>query len=148
MKFLRRLAGILGLLKDESHEANEEDDEDREHKEEARPRGPTKRFSVQVPVPVEKTHPGPLLAPCSFGQGGVQGLRWHAKRLRIDEDGDVADEFLDEVHSGVLQSDNQNQPPKFEVKYSTRPAKVRSQVVAAGGSIHQSVEFKGQLQWV
>lgn len=27
----------------------------------------------------------------------LQGLRWYAKRLQVDEDGDVADEFLDEV---------------------------------------------------
>ncbi|XP_068651396.1 uncharacterized protein [Aristolochia californica] len=148
MKFLRRIAGIFGLLKDESHEANEEDDEDRVRKEEAQPRGPTERFSIRVPVAVEKAHPGPLLAPCSFGQGGVQGLRWHAKRLKIDEDGDVAEEFFDEVYTGVSRPENRNQPPKFEMIYSTRPAKVRSQVIAADGSIHQSVEFKGKLQWV
>ena len=26
-----------------------------------------------------------------------QGFRWYTRRLRIDEDGDVADEFLDEI---------------------------------------------------
>ncbi|KAL0323243.1 UNVERIFIED_CONTAM: hypothetical protein Sangu_1943600 [Sesamum angustifolium] len=59
---------------------------------------------------VERDQNPPLLVFCHAGDGGVQGLlliakvlkvkkglRWYARNLRIDEDGDVADEFLDEV---------------------------------------------------
>ncbi|XP_077234328.1 uncharacterized protein LOC143876512 [Tasmannia lanceolata] len=150
MRFLRRIAGIFGFLKDENHETNnneeENDNEDRGEREETRPRGPMKGFSVKVPVPVERAHQGPVLAPCNLGEGGVQGLGWYVKRLRIDEDGDVADEFLDEVSPEA--SDNQKVFPKFEVKYSTRPAKVRKQMISMDGNIHLSVEHKGRLQWV
>ncbi|XVF11021.1 hypothetical protein REPUB_Repub07fG0233300 [Reevesia pubescens] len=57
---------------------------------------------------------------------GILGLKWYAKCLRIDEDGDVADEFLDEVlpeTPGAASGENEQKPfPKFEVKYSTRPS--------------------------
>ncbi|OVA01258.1 hypothetical protein BVC80_1653g58 [Macleaya cordata] len=80
------------------------------------------------------------------------GLKWYARSLRIDEDGDVADEFLDEVLQPAEVScgadDRRQLPKKFEVKYSTRPAKVRKQVITVDGKIHQSVEYQGKLQWV
>lgn len=80
----------------------------------------------------------------------VQGLRWYTKALRIDEDGDVADEFLDEVllESSTSTEDHQRSYPKFEVKYSTRPAKVKSLLLAPDGKIRQCVEHQGRLQWV
>ncbi|KAL5985415.1 hypothetical protein ACLOJK_027399 [Asimina triloba] len=37
------------------------------------------------------------------------GLQWYAKRLKIDEDGDVADEFLDEVLPEALRVEDQRQ---------------------------------------
>ncbi|KAK9266938.1 hypothetical protein L1049_027197 [Liquidambar formosana] len=79
-----------------------------------------------------------------------QGLRWFAKRLRIDEDGDVADEFFNEVLPETSSSlEGQHKPlPKFEVKYSTRPAKVRKQVMSLDGKIQQYVEYQGRLQWI
>lgn len=80
-----------------------------------------------------------------------QGLRWYAKRLRIDEDGDVADEFLEEVlteTSAATEEDNHTPSSKFEVKYSTRPAKVKNQVISPDGKIQQDVEYKGRFQWV
>ena len=75
-----------------------------------------------------------------------QGLRWYAKRLRIDEDGDVADEFLDEVspETTALPVDNHT---RFKLKYSTRPVKVERQLVA-DGKLQQYVEHQGRLQWV
>ena len=80
----------------------------------------------------------------------IQGLKWYARRLRIDEDGDVADEFLDEIlpkpSSGM---DDQPKPLlRFEVKYSAKLAKVRNQVLTPDGKIQQSVEYQGKLQWV
>ena len=78
-----------------------------------------------------------------------QGFRWYGRRLRIDEDGDVADEFLDEVlpldRSGSQQHTTL---PRFEVKYNTRPAPVRKQAIAINGNVHPSMEYKGMLRWV
>lgn len=80
----------------------------------------------------------------------AQGLRWYARRLRIDEDGDVADEFLDEVPADTFpNTENHNKKlPRFEVKYSTKPAKVKSQVLLPDGKIQQQVEYQGRLEWV
>lgn len=79
----------------------------------------------------------------------IQGLRWYAKRLRIDEDGDIADEFLNEVmeETPTNTEDHQRPFPRFEVKYSTRPAKVKNLVLSQEGKI-QCVEHQGRLQWV
>ncbi|KAJ8633774.1 hypothetical protein MRB53_027110 [Persea americana] len=153
MGFFKRIAGLLGFVRDENHETTNEDrDEagnDRAEQEEPRHRGPTKGFSVQVPATVDRTAPnlGPVLLPCNPAQGGVQGLKWYAKRVRVDEDGDVADEFLDEILPETSGQDDHRPMPKFQVKYSTRPVKVRDQMVTPG-NIHQNVEFKGRLQWV
>lgn len=81
-----------------------------------------------------------------------QGFKWYARRLRIDEEGDVADEFLDEVLPEVktvsMTEDNRHRSlPTFEVKYSTLPAKVKSQVLTQG-RIQHSVEHQGRLLWV
>ncbi|KAK9120715.1 hypothetical protein Syun_018332 [Stephania yunnanensis] len=83
-----------------------------------------------------------------------KGLRWYAQRLKIDEDGDVADEFFDEVLPDIsslsFSADNHQRPPprKLKVKCSTQPAIVRKQMVAVDGRIHHSVEYRGRLQWV
>lgn len=81
-----------------------------------------------------------------------QGFKWYARRLKIDEEGDVADEFLDEVLPEVktvsMTEDNRHRSlPTFEVKYNTLPAKVRSQVLSQG-RIQHSVEHQGRLLWV
>lgn len=73
-------------------------------------------------------------------------------RLRIDEEGDVADEFLDEVLPEVktlsmTEGNKQRSLPTFEVKYSSLPAKVRRQVLTQG-RIQHSVEYQGRLLWV
>ncbi|XP_042488743.1 uncharacterized protein LOC122068900 [Macadamia integrifolia] len=152
MRFLRRIAGIFGLLKDDAHDAHDEDDDADEHhnrENKAETRRPTKGFSVKAPVPVDRAYLGPVLTPCDLSDGGVQGMRWFAKRLRIDEDGDVADEFLNEVlpevPSGMVDEHKPLPLPKFEVKYNARPAKVRNQFIAIDGRINQSVEFQGRL---
>ncbi|KAA8525898.1 hypothetical protein F0562_008002 [Nyssa sinensis] len=149
MRFLRRIAGFLGFAKDENHEVKDED-EDNADVNPVETHLPRKGFSVPVQVAVERAQVGPVVIPCGVGEGGVQGLRWYAKRLRIDEDGDVADEFLDEVLPETLlkTEDHHRQLPRFEVKYSTRPAKVRNQALSGDGKIQQSVEYQGKLQWV
>lgn len=80
----------------------------------------------------------------------VQGLQWYAKRLRIDEDGDVAHEFLDEVlpkaPSGI--EEDKRQFPRFKVRRSAQSVKVKEQVIALDGRIQHCVEHKGRVQWV
>ncbi|XP_052171100.1 uncharacterized protein LOC127787211 [Diospyros lotus] len=145
MRFFKRIAGFLGFAKAEG-----EDDVDADGNG-VDPHLTRKGFSVAVQVPVDRPQLGPVLVPCSVGSGGVQGLRWHARRLRIDEDGDVADEFLDEIlplpESLPGQNDQHQSFPKFEVKYNARLATVKKQELADGRVRHR-VEFQGRLQWV
>ncbi|KAF9685521.1 hypothetical protein SADUNF_Sadunf03G0063200 [Salix dunnii] len=78
------------------------------------------------------------------------GLRWYAKRLRIDEDGDVADEFFDELLPDTSSSVHEHHKPlpRFEVKYSTRPAKIKKQMMSHDGKIQLRVEHQGRLHWI
>ncbi|KAJ4848012.1 hypothetical protein Tsubulata_009340 [Turnera subulata] len=170
MRFFKRLAGLLGFVKDDGthevrdhhnnhshhHHQDQEDHSLNHHHQQQpnhqpRPAGPRKGFAVPVQVAVDRPHLGPVLLPCTSGDGGVQGLRWYAKRLRIDEDGDVADEFLEEVlpETSTNDADDQHKPlPRFEVKYSTRSAKVKNQVLSADGKIEHRIEHQGRLQVV
>ena len=68
----------------------------------------------------------------------------------MDEDGDVADEFFDEIAPETLaNAENERKPfPRFQVKYSTRPARVKKQAILQDGRIQQCVEHQGRLQWV
>ncbi|KAI3692053.1 hypothetical protein L6452_31862 [Arctium lappa] len=55
-----------------------------------------KGISVSVQVLDDRAHEiGPVIVSCPAGDGGIQGLNWRTRRLKIDEDGDVADEFLE-----------------------------------------------------
>ncbi|GAB4857816.1 hypothetical protein Ancab_015721 [Ancistrocladus abbreviatus] len=154
MRFFRRIAGFLGFVKDDGHTVNDEDEEadsvaDCSRGNQPIP-GPRKGFSVPVQVPVERPNLGPILVPCSEEDGGIQGLKWYAKCLRMDEDGDVADEFLNEVYPDVSSAAaEQPQPfPRFEVKYSAGPAKVREQALTRDGKFQQCIEWQGRLQWI
>ena len=79
MGFLRRIAGILGFSKDEPHETRDVDDDndvvrDRTSKEEVDVediRLHRRGFSVPAQVSVERDR-GPVLIPCTSGDGGVQ----------------------------------------------------------------------------
>ncbi|KAG0496876.1 hypothetical protein HPP92_001722 [Vanilla planifolia] len=146
MGFFRRIGTILGFIKDEVHAAPEEDGS-RVGK--SIPHREARGFGVKVPIAVEKTGSGPVVLPCSFGEGGVQGFRWYSRRLRIDEDGDVADEFLEEVvpPTGSCET-NQASYPSFEVKYTTRPAPVRKQAITSDGNVYPCMEHQGMLRWV
>ncbi|XP_072985357.1 uncharacterized protein [Typha latifolia] len=153
MGFLRRVAGLFGLGRDEAHEATDggaggEGGDDRTANTAAS--STTRGFGVQIPVAVDRPVAGPVLVACDLGEGGVQGFRWYTRRLRIDEDGDVADEFLDEIVTEMSCTDNQIAVPKFQVKYNTRPTALamRKQTVAIDGNIRQSLEYRGKLRWV
>ncbi|KAH0456571.1 hypothetical protein IEQ34_014478 [Dendrobium chrysotoxum] len=67
MGFLRRIAIIFGFLKYAG-----------EHEGKAGPAGrsvarrPTQGCGLQVPVASKKPSVGPIVVPCSFGEGGVQ----------------------------------------------------------------------------
>ncbi|KAL1543685.1 hypothetical protein AAHA92_20627 [Salvia divinorum] len=162
MGLFKKIAGLFGLGKDEDQQHRDGD----AAAETAAPPPfsvpsaeaatasaqhlPRRGFSVPVQVPVERGPPPPLLVFCPSGDGGVQGLRWYAGRLRIDEDGDVADEFLDEVppESSRGVAAHESPVPRFEVKYSTKPAKVRSLALLPNGKIQHLVEHQGKLEWL
>lgn len=155
MGFFRRIAGFLGLVKDEANAADggggggeEEEEEDRTAK--ILPRGRDKGFSVQVPLTVERPSVGPVFIPCGVGEGGVQGFRWYARRLRIDADGDVADEFLTEIVPEAPSTNKQMTGPRFQMNYKTRTTAMamRNQVIAVDGNVMQSLEYQGKLRWV
>ncbi|KAJ8560293.1 hypothetical protein K7X08_004351 [Anisodus acutangulus] len=145
MGIFRRLAGFLGFSKDEVTDVQDDD-----HTASQNNNVPRKGFSLPVQVAVSRDLPGPILIPCNTGSGGVQGLKWYAKRLRIDEDGDVADEFLNEILSDTTPSTEENHKkiPRFELKYTTKPAKVTSQALSAAGKIKYRVEYQGRLEWI
>ncbi|XP_038724857.1 uncharacterized protein LOC120016246 [Tripterygium wilfordii] len=156
MRLLRRIAGFLGFAKDDTDDVKDQDDDtdngshahiQRDFQETGLPRN---GFSVKVQVAVDRPQLAPLLLPSTSGDGGVQGLRWYAKCLRIDEDGDVADEFLDEVLPEMTHNvDEQHKPhPRFELKYRIKPVKVKNQVLSVDGKIQQCIEHQGRLQWV
>ncbi|OEL31378.1 hypothetical protein BAE44_0007603 [Dichanthelium oligosanthes] len=93
------------------------------------------------------SHYNMLYAPCLF----IQGFRWYTRKLRMDEDGDVADEFLDEVILESSMINNAASPVgRFQVKYTTKPASLalRKQIVAVDGDILHSLEHQGQQRWV
>ncbi|KAI4364772.1 hypothetical protein MLD38_020825 [Melastoma candidum] len=83
-----------------------------------------------------------------------QGLKWCTRRLRMDEDGDVAHEFLDEVVDSdpslspslatALEQVEKPPLPRFQV----RPAMVKNQAMDVDGKLQFCVEHQGRLQWV
>ncbi|XP_061361453.1 uncharacterized protein LOC133305297 [Gastrolobium bilobum] len=145
MRFLRRIAGFLGFAKDD-HDLRQEPDGQPEPA-----TMPSRVRDTDLPrkAKVFGVDRAPILAPSTSGDGGVQGLRWYAKRLKIDEDGDVADEFLDEVsaQTSALTVDHKKTVATFKLKYATIPAKVMTQVLS-DGKLQQCVEHQGRLQWV
>ncbi|KAK8948257.1 hypothetical protein KSP40_PGU011237 [Platanthera guangdongensis] len=69
MGFFRRIGTILGFSKDDGHAVGKEIEG--KVSESTQPL-PARRFSVQVPVAAEKHSPGPVVVPCTLGEGGVQ----------------------------------------------------------------------------
>ncbi|KAL0692908.1 hypothetical protein Bca4012_060088 [Brassica carinata] len=144
MGFLKKLTGIFGFGHNDGGghgvAARDEDGDVGDHigtvsedggkrREDNQPRFretglPRRGFGVPVQVAVERSNPGPILQPCAASDGGVQGLRWYSMRLRIDEDGDVADEFLEDHNCKPL--------PR---KSKTKAAKVRGLVISSDGKL-------------
>lgn len=74
MGFLKRIAGIFGLARDDAHDAGNEGNDGgglsrQEGAEEA-----AKGGGVSAAVGVDRAPAGPLVARCSFGDGGVQAF--------------------------------------------------------------------------
>jgi hypothetical protein len=81
MGFFRRISGFLGISKDDAdhHDSSPSNAaaaaEFPQDRVAAAAHGTRRGFSVQVPVPVERQGPGPVLVPCPQGDGGVQVAR-------------------------------------------------------------------------
>ncbi|KAG6509893.1 uncharacterized protein LOC121974731 [Zingiber officinale] len=145
MGFFGRIASFFGLTRDDG-----EEDEAATARFATGRSGTGRGIAVQVPVATELPSLGPVLLPCDPGEGSVQGFNWYTSRLRMDEDGDVADEFLCEVVDDNPTTKSQSRPPKLRVNYNTRhiSTAMRRQVVIADGNIYQALEQQGRLQWV
>ncbi|KAL3687796.1 hypothetical protein R1sor_014105 [Riccia sorocarpa] len=104
-------------------------------------------FGVRVAVPLEPAVRGPVVSQCTYGNGGVQGLKWYADKLRVDDDGDVAQEFLSEVIPETPGPYNKRRPPRFESVPRTRPAKLKGDVHTHDGNVHQHVESPLGSHW-
>ncbi|KAJ6701315.1 PHOSPHOLIPID HYDROPEROXIDE GLUTATHIONE PEROXIDASE [Salix koriyanagi] len=88
MRFLKRIAGFLGLAKDDGGyevkdqqqaEAEAEEQDGHQHPNHVRFRSnfqetglPRKGFGVPVQVVVERPQLGPVIVPCISGDGGLQ----------------------------------------------------------------------------
>lgn len=78
----------------------------------------------------------------------IQGLTWYAKRLRVDEDGDVAEQFLEEVVPEMPTSTTDHHKPsfpRFQINNRNRPAKVENQVILQEGKLQQRIQHQGRL---
>ncbi|XP_076940751.1 uncharacterized protein LOC143610053 [Bidens hawaiensis] len=158
MRFFKRIVGYLGFGNHEVNKDSEDDDNNNNHNVNAHnhPNSvdqdhshlPRRGFSVSVQVPVDKSHQiGPVLVPCPAGDGGVQGLQWYTRGLKIDEDGDVADEFLEEVFSETAENEVKTWST-FEVKLTAKPAKARNPCLSREGTVQHTVKYHGRLQLI
>jgi hypothetical protein len=65
-----------------------------------------------------------------------QGFQWYAEKLKMDEDGDVAQEFLSEVITPSAASDNHN----LEVKIPVKQIRLKGPLCILNGNVYQYVE--------
>ncbi|KAL5099099.1 hypothetical protein RYX36_003426 [Vicia faba] len=158
MGFFRKVFVLLGFSKDDDHDHDSKDDNHDQPSGQPLPTNfrvrdtgiPRRGFSVPVQVVQDRPQLGPVLTPSVSGDGGVQGLGWYAKHLRMDEDGDIANKFFDEVSSETpaFGADHHKATARFKLKHDTRPVKVKKQVLSSDGIFQQCVEHQGRLQWV
>lgn len=74
-----------------------------------------------------------------------QGFRWYTQKLLADEDGDIAEEFINEVLPDVRGRDDVREHPRLEVMHSTKPITLKGPVLSMNGNIHQHAEHAGKL---
>lgn len=79
----------------------------------------------------------------------LQGLDWYVNHLRMDEDGDLADQFLDEVSSEKPEGhavDHHKTQARFKPNNATKSVRVKKQILLDGKIIPQIVEsHQGRL---
>ncbi len=76
-----------------------------------------------------------------------KGLTWYSERLRVDDDGDIAEEFLSEVLPSGFG--NRSRRARFESsRQQTRPVTLKGHVCTHDGNVHQIVETSGKSTWV
>ena len=81
MGLFKKIAGLLGLSKDDVHESKDEGDDESDDQSRLQHRFkdvgiPRKGFSVTKQVVVDRPHLRPVLAPSTSGDGGVQVLNY------------------------------------------------------------------------
>lgn len=109
---------------------------------------PSQGFSVKMAVPADSLPQGPVVCQCVSGDGGVQGFRWYSQKLQVDEDGDVAEEFLNEVLPDLAGTYESREVSRLQVNPNTKLAKLGTRMSAEGGNVYQIVEHAGELRWV
>lgn len=127
--FIRKLFGHFGAKKDHAY-----------RKPVVRSEEEVGGFGVKVAAAAEITMHVPVVSWSAYGNGGVQGLKWYLQKLRVDNDGDVAQEFLSEVIPDCIDDHHQGMPPGLESVAQTMPAVLKGPVYTQDGNVHQAVE--------
>lgn len=82
----------------------------------------------------------------------MQGLEWYTRSLKIDEDGDVANEFLEEVPTRTPNKNanelHQKTVPKFKANLNAKPAKARNPRLSSEGTVQHYVKYQGGVQLI
>ena len=65
---------------------------------------PTGGFATKIAVSSGQRLAPVLQNPGYGSDGGTQGLEWYKSRLKQDQDGDIADQFLEEVSTATTSS--------------------------------------------
>lgn len=132
--FFKRILGHFGLFKDENRNAEQSEE--------------TPSSTPFITKKVEKIRVlAPVVSECTPGAGGVQGLQWYVEKLMMDEDGDVAQEFLKEVVPQPPAGGMRHSSSNFEVKLPTNTVKLKGPLCTLNGNVHQFVESSSGVHW-
>lgn len=141
--FVKKILTRLGLFKEENSEKQQQPPVSGNEFVKSSP-----GFIVKMAVPADSVPQGPVVCQCLSGDAGVQGFRWYSQKLQVDEDGDVADEFLNEVLPDLAGTYDSREVSRLQVNLNTEPAKLGSHMSAEGGNVYQIVEHAGGHRWV
>ncbi|GLJ22392.1 hypothetical protein SUGI_0421510 [Cryptomeria japonica] len=154
--FIKKILGHLGFIKEDNNEnqQHQQQQQPHHHQHHHHYQGPSvnntvdsrQGFKMKVAVPTETAPQGPVVYQCWGNDGGVQGFGWYTQKLQADEDGDIAEEFLNEVLPDVRGRDDLRVRPRLEVKHSTKPVTLKGPVISMNGNVHPCVEHAGKLQ--